>query len=1037
MYIRFGKVKTPTMNKTNPFLLFILLPSFLLMSFSGNSLAAGNGTLEIEEAVLLSDDTKQKTPAETQPSVHHEQDAVHVEDEHGDHVKDPHAEAGALEESHGQGQATESHASETHAEEEHHVSNMYPLLFIIITLIIGAGTRHWLHKSPLPFTVSLLIIGLGLGAANRLGWFEIWHIGSLNINMDFLHQSLNWAGKIDPHLILYVFLPTLIFEAAFAMDVHTFKKSFTNAFMLAVPGIIIALILTAAIVMGLKSTGMGFIGWGWPLALLFGAIVSATDPVAVVALLKDLGASKKLGTLIEGESLLNDGTAIVIFMVLLAGITGAVSETSPIVEFLKVALGGALIGVVFGWLTIRWVKKVFNDALIEITVIVAAAYLTFFVAEHFLHVSGVLGLVALGLMMAGVGRTRISPEVEHFLHEFWELAAFIANTLIFVIVGVVIANNSQFTGDDFLKLIIIYIGVHIVRAIVILLLYPLMRRAGYGLPKKDAIVVWYGALRGAIGLALALIVAAEPSIPQEIRDDFLFLTAGLVTLFSLVNATTIKYVVNGLGLTKVAPAKALMMINAKSYLRQTTENSIDKFKKDRYLNRANWEKVKDYLPEKPDTDDQEELHLDSTIAETRRRILEREKSSYWNQFREGMLGSTAVRRLTDAIREIMDEGGLVSLAKRKDLEQEWKTPKILGKLQSMPVLGKGAQRFFFERLATSYDSARGFVYAQDENLKLVENMLIAQDDEGGSIDAENLAVIEAEINENKIHGLTFLFNIVNSYTEIYTAIATRQAIRSVLNYEKRMVERLLSKGRIDSGESGKIVSGIEERMKILMDSPPSLELPKPIELLREISWLAGLEDSVFTKVVDQFQNRVYAVDATLVKENGPGDGLFVVVRGQVKISLKGQVIDILGAGSVIGEMAVLTGMPRTATVTAESPVTVLWMSTSRMKSIMKDSKDLENRLWKFASMRFAMNLLSRKAPYNDWQQKEFRQWLAAGDTIYPDEKGNIDLKGRVGILVTGKATTEDKSQSIIAPAVIETSDYIFSSNSRVFIREQR
>ena len=290
--------------------------------------------------------------------------------------------------------------------------------------------------------------------------------------MGFLGQSLDWAGKIDPHLILYVFLPTLIFEAAFAMDVHTFKKSVTNAFLLAVPGIIIALVLTAAIIIGLKGAGLGFAGWGWPMALLFGAVVSATDPVAVVALLKDLGASKKLGTLIEGESLLNDGTAIVIFMVLLATITGTGSDTSPVIEFLRVAVGGTLVGVFFGWLTIRWVKKVFNDALIEITVIVAAAYLTFFVAEHFLHVSGVLGLVALGLMMAGVGRTRISPEVEHFLHEFWELAAFIANTLIFLIVGVVIAHDSQFTGHDVLNLFIIYIGVHIVRAIVIAVLIP-------------------------------------------------------------------------------------------------------------------------------------------------------------------------------------------------------------------------------------------------------------------------------------------------------------------------------------------------------------------------------------------------------------------------------------------------------------------------------------------------------------------------------------------------------------------------------------
>ena len=955
-------------------------------------------------------------------------DTIHLDEgieaeDHPDQLDHGHAEG-------------EIHGEDGHDGGNHH-TNMMPLLFIIIALIIGAAVRHFFRRLPLPYTVLLLLIGLGLGAASRLGWFEVWHVGSLAINMGWLTESLSWAGTIDPHLIMYVFLPTLIFEAAFAMDVHTFKKSFTNAFLLAVPGIIGALCLTGALIMGMRSIGLGFEAWGWTLALLFGTVVSATDPVAVVALLKDLGASKKLGTLIEGESLLNDGTAIVIFMVFFVALTGGGSDTSPFVEFLRVAIGGTLVGTVFGWITIRWVRKVFNDALIEITVIVAAAYLTFFVAEHFLHVSGVLGLVALGLIIGGVGRTRISPEVEHFLHEFWELAAFIANTLIFIIVGVVIANATQFTGADVLRLLIIYICLHIIRAIVIAILFPFMRKAGYGLPLKNAYVLWYGALRGAIGLALALIVAGEMAIPENIRNDFLFYTAGIVTLTLLVNATTIKYLVNGLGLTKVAPAKALMMLQAKNYLRTSTENSINKFKKDRYLNRANWEAVSEYLPEKAEIENETELELESTIAETRRRILEREKASYWNQFSEGMLGPTAVRRLSDAINEIMDEGGLVSLAKRKDLEQEWKTPKILGKLQSIPILSRLSKRIFFERLAVSYDSARGFVQAQDESLKLVENMTIAQDDEGSKVEEENLQIIEAEINENKIHGLTFLRNLRNSYPEIYNAIATRQAIRSVLNYERRMVERLQSKGRIDSGEAHKIVDGIEERMKMLMDSPPRLDLPKPVELLREISWLVGLDEKVFNRVVDTFQNRIYAVDATLVKENGPADGLFVVVRGQVKVSVHKKVVDILGPGSVIGEMAVLTGLPRTATVSAESPVTVLWMSTNKMKSIMKDSEVLEERLWKFACTRFAMNLLGQKKPYNDWQQKEFRQWLAAGEIMYPDDKGRIDLAGKVGILVTGKATPEDGSNVVTAPSVMEHSNYKFSSNSRVFIRDQK
>jgi hypothetical protein len=104
---------------------------------------------------------------------------------------------------------------------------------------------------------------------------------------------------------------------------------------------------------------------------------------------------------------------------------------------------------------------------------------------------------------------------------------------------------------------------------------------------------------------------------------------------------------------------------------------------------------------------------------------------------------------------------------------------------------------------------------------------------------------------------------------------------------------------------------------------------------------------------------------------------------------------------------------------------------------MKNSADLENRLWKFASMRFAMNLLSHKKPYDHWQQKEFRQWLLAGDIMYPDERGHIDLKGKVGILVTGKATAKDEGKTLAAPDILESSDYTFSPNSRVFIRDKK
>ncbi len=920
----------------------------------------------------------------------------------------------------------------SHDEGSGHGSNMSPLFFLILALIIGAGTRHFLRKSPLPYTVSLLVIGLGLGALSRLGYFGEWNIIGLKLDAGFISEAVGWAGRIDPHLILYIFLPTLIFEAAFAMDVHTFKKTSANAFILAIPGIIVAIVLTGFVIIGIKLAGIGLNNWTWTMALLFGTVISATDPVAVVAILKEVGASKKLGTLIEGESMLNDGTAIVIFMVIFLGLTGVGSDTSPFLEFLRVAVGGTLVGLAVGYIIIAWVKKVFNDALVEITVIVAAAYMTFYIAEHFLHVSGVLGLVSLGLMMASVGKTRISPEVEHFLHEFWELFAFIANTLIFLIVGVVISDNIVFTANDFIILILLYIGIHIVRAIVIAIFFPIMKKAGYGMSKKDSYVLWWGALRGAVGLALALIVAGESKIDASIRNQFLFYTAGIVTLTLLVNATTIKTLLNKLGLTSVPPAKQKMLLNAKNFLRTASENSIEKLKNDRFLGRANWESVNEYLPEKPK---EIEIKLDegklANLYETRRRILEKEKSSYWNQFKEGLLGPIAVRNLTDAINEIIDSEGKIPLSERKDLEQLWQTPKFLNKLQSIPILGKISQRFFLDKLATSYDAAKGFVEAQYETLKLAESMAISSDAKELTID-EDLATIESEINENRIHGLTFIRNLKNTYPEIYDSIATRQAIRSSLNSELKTVEKLQKKGQIGSDEAHKMIDSIEARMKRLVDSPPEVKPPEKAKLLLEIPWLKELDKSTFNKIVSLFQHRNYAVGEKIIKEHGHVDGLYVVARGSVKVTINKKLIDILGKGSVIGEIAVLTNIPRTATVTAESPVTVLRLTSVSMQQVIHDNHTLEDKLWQIAAPRLAENVLADHKEFKEVQHPEIQKILSKGELILAKKVRNIDLEDKLSVLITGKAIKAN-DENIEAPCFINDQSITLSRDSRLLI----
>jgi len=926
------------------------------------------------------------------------------------------------------------HSSDVRKEDHGGHSDMSPLYFVILALIIGAATRHFLRKSPIPYTVMLLLLGLGIGAAVRLGAFEGWG--------ESFSTAVRWAGHIDPHLILYVFLPTLIFEAAFAMDVHTFKKTVGNAVILAVPGIILALFLTAFVLIGIKELGIGLPDWTWQVALLFGVVISATDPVAVVSLLKELGASKKLGTLIEGESLLNDGTAIVIFLVILGGIQGAspdmgelqafVFHLHPVFKFAYISFGGIILGLTIGGITIRWVRSVFNYAVVEISAIVTAAYITFYIAEHFLYVSGVLGLVALGLAAASVGRTRISPQVEHFLHEFWELLAFMANTLIFIIVGVVIAEQAVFTWNDFLILILIYIGISVVRAIVVAVFYPFMRKTGYGLDKKNAIVVWYGALRGAIGLALALIIAGlDPEVlPESVQNQFLFFTAGIVIMTLLINAVTIKFLIGKLGLTKLAPAKAQMMYNSQSYLRKSSLAFIDKLKHDRFLNHSHWPQVKKYLPPKP-TLSQEDIGEIESVAEIRRRILEQEKSSYWMQFKQGLLGSTSVQKLSDGMNQILDAGGLVPLSDRKDLEDSWKTPGFLKRMQKIKWLEKLTQRLFFDRLAISYDSARGFVEAQEDALKLVESMHREAED-GDKVEKEEvLELVEEEINTNRIHGLTYLRNLRKSYPEIYNAISTRQAIRSLLNYEMQSVERLQKKGRLETEEAQKMKEEVEERMKRLVHSPPSVKLPKNIKLLKDMEWFDEVEIGMLKKVSAAFTPTVFSVDETIIKENESGNAIYVVVRGTVKVVIENEIVAILGPGSVLGEIAALTGHTSKAGVLAESPTTVLRMRYLKLQRFLNEDKFLNENLWKIAARRIAENLLSVSEPYNRMKRRKLKHTIEKGEVLHFESDNFLKLGDKVGVLISGTAFKNGKLTE--SPLIIDDAEIQLVGETYVFV----
>jgi NhaP-type Na+/H+ or K+/H+ antiporter len=289
---------------------------------------------------------------------------------------------------------------------------------------------------------------------------------------------------------------------------------------------------------------------------MFGSIISATDPVAVVALLKELGASKKLSTMIEGESLFNDGTAMVCFLVFLDMATG-VDKTAGdvIVDFLRLALGGCAVGLAGGFIVNFWLLYIFNNFVLETNLLIFSSYLLFYVAEYW-HTSGILAIVVFGIYMALIGRLYISPESEHANHHVWGYIGFIAETLIFMFAGLImggIIREDNHIGllvrEDFGKASAAFVILVIIRYICVFLFYPCLSRMGYGLTISQAVLVSYGGLRGAVGLCLAMVVHSPTTkLPARVKAVVLLFTSFEALFTLIVCAPTTKFVVNYFGL---------------------------------------------------------------------------------------------------------------------------------------------------------------------------------------------------------------------------------------------------------------------------------------------------------------------------------------------------------------------------------------------------------------------------------------------------------------------------------------------------------
>ena len=381
-------------------------------------------------------------------------------------------------------------------------------------LFVSAVVAMLTRRLRLPYTVGLVLAGMAL---------------------HFSHVYIKWHLSKD--LIFSVFLPPLVFEAALFIHWREFKNELPVVTVLATLGVALAATVTA---LGMHIA----LFWDWGSAIVFGTLIAATDPVSVIAAFKESKAQGRLRMLIESESLLNDGTAAVAFVAVLGVLTGG-HETALSISgaLLLTIIGGVLIGGAVAYLFMLLAGRT-PDYLVEITFTTLAAYGSFFVAEHY-HCSGVLAALTAGLVVGNFRSSgSISAAGRHALGPFWEYVAFVANSLIFLLIGA--QEAQQHFTDLWVPVLVAIVLVTLGRAVAIYPLCALFARSRFAVDPAHQHVLFWGGLRGALALALAL------SLPEDLphQNAIVVITFAVVAFSVFAQGLTITPLLRRLGRIK-------------------------------------------------------------------------------------------------------------------------------------------------------------------------------------------------------------------------------------------------------------------------------------------------------------------------------------------------------------------------------------------------------------------------------------------------------------------------------------------------------
>ncbi len=428
---------------------------------------------------------------------------------------------------------------------------MHETVLTVFTITAMLGLVSFLpplaERFSIPYTILLALVGIAIGIAT--------HIPKAYLQGGVVHDIITTLRHfgLSAESLLYIFLPALLFDAALNVDVRQLGDEVAPVLLLAVVGVVVC-----TLVVGFAL---------WPIApvgvlacIVLGAIIATTDPSAVVAIFRDIGAPRRLSTLVQGESLFNDAAAIAIYSLAVAILTGTrpVHPGDGVLIFLRQFGGGVAVGYATGWLTALSMPILRSSRLAEATLTIGFAYAIYIICDHYLRVSGVVAVAAAALAVSAEGRRRLAPSNFESLVTTWEQLAFWASSLIFLFAAMRTPELLVRARWGDLALLGALIGAALLaRAITLYGLIPVLSLTRIAQPIGGGykLFMLWGGMRGAVSLALALAVTEQSSVPPEVRQFVGVLATGFVLFTLLVTAPTMRPLMRLLRLNDAPPAE--------------------------------------------------------------------------------------------------------------------------------------------------------------------------------------------------------------------------------------------------------------------------------------------------------------------------------------------------------------------------------------------------------------------------------------------------------------------------------------------------